>query len=70
MRETRRSVNRRDFVLRGALAAVWVEAGSQKLVAEEHAEGPRFRRDDGGLKTLYESAQATLRGNVLRLPGP
>jgi len=61
-------MNRRDFVLRGALAAVWAEAGSQKLVAEEPAEGPRFRSDDGRLTTLYESAQATLRGNVLRLP--
>ncbi len=61
-------MNRRDFAVRGALAAGWAAAARPGLFAEEERTERHFRTDDGRLMGVYQAAVAAVRGNVLRLP--
>jgi hypothetical protein len=69
------SLDRRQFVSRGSLAAGWMlaavraRAGQALESAENEGDERIFRCDDAGLMNLYTSALATLRGNVTQLPG-
>jgi hypothetical protein len=68
-------MDRRQFVARGALAGGWMLAAARSAakLSPEHQGNQlverSFRCDDAGLMRLCESAQATLRGNMVRLPG-
>ena len=63
-------MNRREFVVRGALAAAW-GTGEMKAAARNPA-APRarsFHCDDPALQRIYDAARTTLHGNVTQVAG-
>jgi len=69
------SITRRRLVSRGAMAAGWLlararmDAESETVPEELETDGRRFRCEDAALTRLYASALATLRRNLVQLPG-
>ncbi|HET7346793.1 MAG TPA: alpha-L-rhamnosidase, partial [Acidobacteriaceae bacterium] len=63
-------MNRREFVVRGALAAAW-STGEIKGAAGNMAAPPArsFHCDDPSLQRIYDAALTTLHGNVTRVAG-